>query len=641
MRKFGLVAVSAILIAGCEPVDTLGTVSEIPGPRTSNKIPERFTTGVPDSGVELGMGWDSRRGEVVPNRCIHFSPISAPGMEIEMTLSEVSDQSEIMDALNVRASVSVKSITGSGSAKASFAKKSKVKSNETTLLLNAKIENGVLFVGPPAAPAAARRAFPRVNTRPEPEVWPRPAPASDAIVFDPAVKGRLTNKDSFRELCGDYFVAAIYSGAQLVSTISFKSTSKSSKQTITAAIKGEVGGVSASADAKKKHESALSSTSMEMKFMQVGGGRGPIPISRDGLRTKLQALATEAAADPKFHTMELRSYREIAGAEDLIYASNDADYETVADYYWLLSSLYDDIETIREQPGSFAFDTGLPFNQLLVLQDQVLDVRRALYEAIDAYLEGRSPDEALMAKVNFRWFDNPAGEPYRLSLAGIGETGGEPDGDCPTWLNCLADALRAGVPAENPNTLRLLLPLPKGPADTDDLTGLAEHKQAALDWYVRRQSARMCALDPSDNECLSNAQIQALTPLIPPARLTIRSEDESQCLFMPVVRHRDGVVAEPTVRACEGASERSFFALSKDGQLRVHAAGTCLVTTHEGLIEGRCDSELHRGDWRVTEERQIRMLDHCITAAGGKAVAKACSTDDENQRWLVVVDSEQ
>ena len=375
MRKLTVVAISAILISGCEPVDTLGTVSEIPGPRTSHKIPERFTTGVPDSGVELDMGWDSRRGEIVPNRCIQFSPIRAPGMEIEVDLSEVSDQSEIIDALNVRASVSVKSITGSGSAKASFAKKSKVKSNQTTLLLNAKIENGALFVGPPAAPAAARRAFPRVRQLPKSESWPRPAPASDAIVFDPAVKGRLKHKDSFRELCGDYFVAAIYSGTQLVSTISFKSADKSSKQTITAAIKGELGGVSASADAKKDHQTALASTSLERKFMQVGGGHGPVPVSREGLAQKLQGLAEEAAADPKFHTMELRSYREIAGAEELVYASNDADYETVTDYYWLLSSLYDDIETIREEQDSYAFDTGLPLNQLLALQDQVLDVR--------------------------------------------------------------------------------------------------------------------------------------------------------------------------------------------------------------------------------------------------------------------------
>ena len=537
------------------------------------------------------MGWDSRRDEIVPNRCIQFSPIRSSGMEIEMDLTEVSDQSEIMDAFNVSASVSVKSIMGSGGAKAFFAKKSKVKSNETTLPLNAKVENGVLFVGPPAAPAAPRLALPSVPQQPVSKSWPRPAPASDAIVFDPAVKGRLKHKDSFRELCGDYFVTAIYSGTLLVSTISFKSTSKSSKRSLTAAIKGELGGVSASTNAKKSHETALNSTSMEMNFMQVGGGRGPIPVSREGLKERLRELANEAATDPKFHTMELRSYRDIAGAEELVYASNDADYETVTDYCWFLSSLYDDIKTAREAHSLYAFGTGLPLDDLLTLQDQFLDVRRALYGAMDAYLNGRPPDSELMAKVDYCWFPNPAGKPFTLSLAGIGETGGETDSACGTWFNCLADALRAAVPAENPNTLRLLLPLPKAPAEIASLTGLAGHKRAALDGYIRRQSTRMCDLDPTDNECMPNAEISSLVPLILPARITVRSEDESLCLFMLLIQRKDGVVPQPTVRACEGAGERAAFALSSDGQLRVHAAGTCLVMTHDGLVEGPCDHE--------------------------------------------------
>ena len=66
-----------------------------------------------------------------------------------------------------------------------------------------------------------------------------------------------------------------------------------------------------------------------------------------------------------------------------------------------------------------------------------------------------------------------------------------------------------------------------------------------------------------------------------------------------------------------------FSRFQRTGQLRVHAADTCLVKTHDGLVEGACESEFDRGKWRVTEELQIRLGEECITAAGGHAVTKA------------------
>ncbi len=93
--------------------------------------------GIPEGGVELGYGWDSRRGEVVPSRCIAFAPVRATGQVATLSMREVSDQSEVMESLGVSASVSVKTIFASGSAQASFARDTKVSATTTNLLLQA------------------------------------------------------------------------------------------------------------------------------------------------------------------------------------------------------------------------------------------------------------------------------------------------------------------------------------------------------------------------------------------------------------------------------------------------------------------------------------------------------------------------
>ena len=104
--------------------------------------------GVPESGVELGLGWDSQRAEIIPNRCIRFAPVKEEGQNIKMKLEEVSDTSELMEKMNVSAGMSINSAVGSGSAQAEFASNTKITSSSNSLFIRATVDNGVLFVGP-------------------------------------------------------------------------------------------------------------------------------------------------------------------------------------------------------------------------------------------------------------------------------------------------------------------------------------------------------------------------------------------------------------------------------------------------------------------------------------------------------------
>jgi|GEM_PF-1867063 len=531
----GLIFTAMIGLGGCEPGPVVDAGAEAPSEVNtaktpvykSPKVPERRYASTPESGVELGMGWDSRRGEIVPNHCIDFAPIRATGQDIEVELSEVADQSELMESLNVSANVAVKTIIASGSAKGSFAKKSKVTSNSTTLLLYATVENGVIFVGPSAPPAPVRSAYPaaaQANAGAGRSASVPGGRLSDEISFKSSLRSKTSSPDAFRDRCGDYFVSAIYSGAELMATIEFASKSKTESKAIKTAVKASYGAVSAGGETATNNSAVMNNTNFNMKFAQTGGGVGMIPISKEGLQQKLQKLAIEAYENPKFHTMELRSYREVPGGNGLVYNSMDEPFEVISDYYWLLSSVYDEIEDIRLNPASYDNSSGLSSDELLELQDEILEVRAALYEIMDAYIEGRRPEREILDKVDHQWFPGDAAKAFVLDLtpiAALRAPGAETDPasvsecDSAAWFACLVKELTTAFPYENPNTVRLLLPLPKHQLPEAEPAPDFDRNKAILDWYVGRQSKRVCQRDPTDNECLTNQEIADLMQYIP------------------------------------------------------------------------------------------------------------------------------
>ncbi|MBE7635924.1 hypothetical protein GUA87_03650 [Sneathiella sp. P13V-1] len=522
---------SAVVLSSCK-AETENAAAETSG-KYSQKIPARMLIEAPSSGVELGMGWDSRRGEIIPNHCIDFSPIRSSGQEITMDLKEVSDQSEVMDSLNVSAAVEAKSIVASGSAKASFAKSRQVNSSSTTILLNAQVNNGVLFVGPPALPGRVRNAYPGLEDEKAGMGFGNAAGlrphsrksdySSPEVSFKPFIRAKVKSPDRFREHCGDYYVSAIYSGAELIATINFSAKSVADAKIISASVKAKYGSVSASAASKQTQKSKSDSTDFNIHFLQIGGAGGEIPTSKDDLLEKLKSLPTEASKDPKFHKVELRSYREIPDADSLVFTSNEDAFEIITDYYWMLTSVYEDLENVISNMKGYHDKTSYSVKDFKEIQDEILDVRRALFEISNAYYTGRLPDQALLDKVDRNWFPNAPEEKFRLDLPSIlrapGEKG-ELEGNCPveTWFNCVADKLKTAMPSGNPNVIKLLLPLPNKvtiPTATDEMTAEQAYQKAVIDWYIRPQSKRMCALDPTDNECMSNTGIDALADLIP------------------------------------------------------------------------------------------------------------------------------
>jgi len=267
------------------------------------------TLGIPTSGVELGLGWDSKKGRVVPNRCVDFAPVQERGQGVTLDMHEVSDQSEVMESLGVSASVAVRTLFVSGSAQASFAKQSKVNATSTSLMLRAIVDNGVLFAGPRRWQERARFSFPTIpeeGEAPPASGWKDWAEdrggqeryavglkpwASDILTGEQSGHQTLAARDAsgvqaFRRYCGDSYVSAIYSGAELLAMITFRASSRENKRKITASLKAQFGPVEMSAAAREDRNDKREKTDLEVSYMQIGGGSG---ISHDSRRSGAKA----------------------------------------------------------------------------------------------------------------------------------------------------------------------------------------------------------------------------------------------------------------------------------------------------------------------------------------------------------------
>lgn len=593
--------------------------------------------GIPLSGVELGMGWDSQRGEVVPNRCIEFAPVQARGQATRLHLSEVSDKSELMQSLNVNASVSVRTIFASGDAKSAFAKSSNVKASSTNLVLQATIDNGVLFVGPKRLPDRARFTSPQFGEHGEPAPdWGWRLLADDtgaadlhSLTFRPWAKSFLEANDAadFRRHCGDSFVASIQSGAELLALITFTASSATERQNISASIRADFGAVHASASAAQTNNSSRESSNLEVTVTQIGGSGGPIATSREDLVEKLKLLAMDAALAPKFHSMQVVSYDSLADwPANLPLTATTGALEVIGDTYWFLSSYYDLLEEIIAEPAAYSYATGLIPSELAELQDEVLRFRASLLERLRAASSGTVSDAA---SGRTGGLSVPGGATMDLSVAENGRLGVESGlPDAIALVHELGEVLEEKLPFANPNTLLLHLPLPQA-ATADVLGDEAGLRALAVRRHLHDQAKRFCRLDPTDNQCLTNAKLRELEALVtvnlnePPANELLQNIGSGLCLYLP--RSADAFVASD----CATASNDHGTFDAVDNRIRLAGLGTCALVQDNRLgFVAPCENGTA---WTFGPRGSIRTGDSCLTVQGpGRPIAvAACGPADE------------
>ena len=518
LPRLAATTVLLLLLAACGTDETVPAADREPPDMTRSGFdsagPSRMALGqssfwqpVPDDGVELGLGWDSREGRVVPNRCVHMAPVHSPGQTTVMSLDEMQRQSDVMSALNISSAVSVKTMFASGSATASFATNTRVSSQSTTLLMQATVTNGVLFAAPADAAATARTAFPLPGDGVgEAET----GKDSGRLTLHPWALALLKRPDEFRAYCGDGYVSAITSGARLLASFLITSKSASQRSLAAASIKASYGPANVSGSAKAEKATQETFNDVSIRYMQVGGAEGAIATDREALNDKLKTLAGEAARSPRFQDMRITPYAQLAEVKGSVgWRETDDEYALIADTYWQLTSLEDDLRYIlaNYDAAHYVLRTGRDEKGLKDFLDDILNVRRAIYAALNGAPSGDVPraQDAATAKL----FQKPvpatrlvAPQAVDLKLVRAGLP-----------LRQLAQHLQQALPLGNPMLLLIQLPLPASEMPPGNPKDEALQK-AVVDYYVRPTVVRACRQDPTHANCLDGASLDAIAKLV-------------------------------------------------------------------------------------------------------------------------------
>ena len=191
------------------------------------------------------------------------------------------------------------------------------------------------------------------------------------------------NYPDFERQCGEAFVSAIFSGAELNAVLSFDEQSSSERETIEASMKGSGWGFEAEGAASSTMESYASSSSLRISYYQTGGKGNPIPTDQQGFIDAINSLPRLADEAGYNYRIMIRSYKSLPNYPGRSEESGSVFREQLSLSYGRLLTIHDEItgilEDFKEDDGSWVFITTAEDNDemLRTLQDELKDKLRA------------------------------------------------------------------------------------------------------------------------------------------------------------------------------------------------------------------------------------------------------------------------
>lgn len=306
----------------------------------------------PETGVELGWGWDTFDSKPVPSVCIEFAEAAEPAQTVTVSLHEVSDSYEVMERLGVSAAASVTTIGFEVSGKAAFAKDLDVTNFASTFLLTAEVHNGVRFAAPvpPTTNAGGPRLSPTGGNQPQPAAEPehfavRLTPAGLAVA--------RADLEAFERQCGNAFVSAAYRGARLHAAVTINTRTQREKETVSAAMSGSGWGVKVDAAFSTAEGSALETMERDIAFFQMGGRDEEVPTDQVEILGRLRSLAQQASEAPKDFHIAVTPYEELANWPRGEIRGVETELDQLAAYWGAYNTLYDELDRVLANPERY------------------------------------------------------------------------------------------------------------------------------------------------------------------------------------------------------------------------------------------------------------------------------------------------
>ncbi len=394
----------------------------------------------PDSGVELGQGWNSYNISKTTGRCIIFQQAKAQaGQEKTMKLTSVSTRYQLDRELDISASASYKGVTGSISGKVDYANKVSLASSATNIVALAYVENGNILVSPPLAedqkkvvdllaegksPTEVNSALGAKDTdvgarmlKILPDITSKKVSvrhrAFDIKKINAAVsngsfgngagsiqlsesyrKMAATEPEKFRKVCGDSYVASISQGGEIAALLTFETNSISQQKQIAANVSGAGWGATAEVSMKETIKKQSEGTKTSISYFQRGGSGDPLPTDIEQLYDSIQKLPSNVSKAPYSYKLELGRYEELENwpqsttIERASYTALDEIVYRASVWRTLNESLRDILDATIDPFGSdgYLLGRGVSRESMLSLQEIAQSnyekVKRAIGECL-------------------------------------------------------------------------------------------------------------------------------------------------------------------------------------------------------------------------------------------------------------------
>lgn len=497
-----LVLLSCGIVASCDsrlpppPTAAVTDTSKSPHKLEDRPPPDKRTEvmEVPETGINLGWGWNSVTNEAVPSVCVEFVEGREPAQTRSMSMHEVSDNYDLMQRMGMSAEASVKAIGLETSGKASFAKDTHISRFSSNFVMNATVENGVRYTAPSRAGSGDGAA----SAVPAGEVRLTAGALELAKRRDPA---------EFIHRCGHGYVSAVHSGAKLTAVITVDTNSREEHQRVSAELSGSGWGAKFKGNMEGATNAATSGKDLRVSIFQTGGRGDGIPVTKEDVLEKLDRLSAIAFDAPKDFHMAISSYETLANWPARSIEVDSNEYEQVGNLWGAYNALYDDIQQVLTDPTPFvtaAMDPASDCSTLSPLtraaNQSVTTVKMAqvalgqdhkvnLAQVTTAAGTVISPDRRELARLQ-RMQDDVLDTLHRLRA--FAQQCASPEQPC----NFPENSFRS------PYAYRVQMPVEVG--DTPQQMSAED----VLQTHVARPAKQRCMAASDQPGCLSNAEIQ-------------------------------------------------------------------------------------------------------------------------------------
>lgn len=307
-------------------------------PGTNDDVEPSFRVEAPEF-VQLGWGWSQSRGAPLPTVCIEFTAARGKAQTSHISIEEVSDNYSLSKAMDVSASVSVRAMGAPVDSKAEFAKSSKVSATSISFLVAAEVLNSAEFAAPGTAKDQELKAV-RLTE------WAAGIAAKDL--------------QAFQDVCGEGYVAAMFSGARAYLLSVIETKSKLERESMRASVSGSGWGQKAEAAVGTNKQLDTASLKRNVTFFQQGGSaeapkvETELPRDAEQAINRITKLASAAAEAGKVFEIEISPYEILENfphGQRLL--AKEEEHDQLAALWGAYTTIYDDLAVAISSPADY------------------------------------------------------------------------------------------------------------------------------------------------------------------------------------------------------------------------------------------------------------------------------------------------